>query len=61
MSWFTSWLHPDRGYKEANNVLTNAYNEGKGFQQPYNQNGQNQTNILQDLINNLTNPQKKWQ
>ena len=58
MSWLTSWLHPDRGYKEANNVLTNSYNEGKGFQQPYNQNGQNQTNILQDLINNLTNPQK---
>lgn len=58
MSWLTSWLHPERGYKEANNVLTNAYNEGKGFQQPYNQNGLNQTNILQDFINNLSNPQK---
>jgi hypothetical protein len=58
MSWLTSWLHPDRGYKDANDVLTNSYNEGKGFQQPYNQNGQNQYANLQEYINNLMHPEK---
>ncbi len=58
MSWLSSWLHPDRGYKEAQNTLTNSYNEGKGFQQPYNQNGLNQTNILQEMIDKLSHPEK---
>lgn len=58
MSWLSSWLNPDRGYKNANDVLTKFYNEGKGFQQPYNQNGQNQINTLQEMINNLSHPEK---
>lgn len=58
MSWLSSFLHPDRGYKNANDVLTNAYNEGKGFQQPYNQNGQNQASILQEMIDKLSHPEK---
>jgi hypothetical protein len=58
MSWLTSWLHPERGYKNANDVLTGYYNEGKGFQQPYNQNGQNQINTLQEMIDKLSHPEK---
>lgn len=64
MSWFSSFLHPERGYNNAIDVLKQFYNEGKGFQQPYNQNGINQGIVQTGLIDELTNPQTlrdKWE
>jgi hypothetical protein len=58
MSWLTSFLHPERGYKNAQDTLTNSYNEGKGFQQPYNENGVNQIKTLQEMIDKLSHPEK---
>lgn len=58
MSWLSSYLHPERGYQAGQDQLNNYYNQGQGFQQPYNQNGQNQTNMLNDYINSLHDPKK---
>jgi hypothetical protein len=64
MSWFSSFLHPERGYQDALKVLQNYYNEGKGYQQPYQQNGVNQGRVQTSLIDELTNPaalRDKWE
>jgi hypothetical protein len=64
MSWLSSFLHPERGYNNAIDVIKQFYNEGKGYQQPYNQNGINQGRVQTGLINELTNPQAlrdKWE
>ncbi|MFB1501507.1 hypothetical protein [Thiocapsa sp. N5-Cardenillas] len=40
MSWLSSFLHPDRGYKAAGDQMQQFYNQAQGYQQPYNQQGQ---------------------
>lgn len=56
MSWFSSFMHPERGYQGAQGELDKYYNQGQGFQQPYNQNGVNQGKNLNDAIQKLMNP-----
>jgi len=56
MSWLSSFLHPERGYQGAQGQLDKYYNEGKGFQQPYNDNGVAQGKTLTDAIQKLMNP-----
>lgn len=63
MSWLSSFLHPDRGYKSAQDELTKYYNQGQGYLQPYNQFGLNQGVNQQKYIDELTDPQTlqdKW-
>lgn len=63
MSWFSSWLHPDKGYKAGQEQLDKYYNQAQNNLQPYNQQGQDQYANLQDYIKNLMNPeelQNKW-
>jgi hypothetical protein len=56
MSWLSSFLHPEKGYQGAQGQLDKYYNQGQGFQQPYNQNGINQGKTLTDAIQQLMNP-----
>ncbi len=63
MSWLSSWLHPDRGYKKAQEQLNNYYNQAQGQSQPYNQAGQNQIDIQNQYIQSLMHPevlQDQW-
>ncbi len=63
MSWFSSFMHPEKGYKEAQKEMEKYYNEGQGYQQPYNTAGQSQIGNLQNYINTLMDPQAlqdKW-
>lgn len=63
MSWLSSFLHPERGYKAGQEQLNKYYQQAQGYQQPYNQNGINQGTNLGDLIKSLMDPQAlqdKW-
>lgn len=63
MSWFSSFLHPGRGYKAGQKELDKYYNQGQGFLNPYNQQGQAQYGNLNQMIQELMNPgalQDKW-
>jgi len=58
MSWLSSFLHPERGYEKAQEDLNKYYNEAQGYQQPYNQNGQDAYGNLKGILGNLSNPQE---
>ncbi len=70
MSWLSSFLHPEKGYQAAQNQLNNyfgqaqnLYNQGQGYIQPYNQQGQDQAGNLNSYIQSLMDPQAlqdKW-
>jgi len=63
MSWFSSWLHPGRGYADAAAQHDKYYNQAQGYQQPYNTAGQGQIGTLNKGISELTDPQTlydKW-
>ena len=70
MSWFSSFMHPGRGYDKAQEQLdkyygqsNDFYNEGKGYQQPYNQWGQDAHSSLQEMLDKLKDPaalQNEW-
>ncbi len=63
MSWLSSFLHPDRGYKAGQEQLDKYYHEGQNEMQPYNTNGQAQGLNLSEMIKNLMDPQAlqdKW-
>lgn len=58
-----SFFNPGKGYEKGQEQLDKYYNQAQGYQQPYNQNGQNQAFNLNDYIQNLMNPealQSKW-
>ena len=63
MSWLSSFLHPDRAYKGAQDQLNQGYNNAQGYQQPFMNNGVNAGGQLNTAMNNLLNPeelQNKW-
>lgn len=70
MSWLSSFLHPERGYKAGQGELDKYFNQSKdyfnqaqGALQPYNQQGLDQYGTLSDYIKNLMDPQAlqdKW-
>jgi hypothetical protein len=63
MSWLTSFIHPQKGYQAGQEQLDKYYNQAQGYQQPYNQQGQEQYGNLNDIIKNLIDPQAlqdKW-
>ncbi len=69
-SMFSSMMHPERGYKKAGDQMKkyygeskDLYNQGQGYLNPYNQNGQSQYQRLMDQANALNDPaalQAKW-
>jgi len=58
MSWFSSFLHPQKGYQAGQEQLDKYYQQGQGALQPYNQQGQDQYKNLQQYIDALMNPGK---
>lgn len=63
MSWFSSFMHPERGYDKAQKVLEQYFNQSQGYQQPYNAAGQGQIGNLQSYIDRLMHPealQDEW-
>ena len=63
MSWMTSFLSPGKGYDKGQEQLDKYYNDAQGYQQPYNQNGQDQYSNLNEFIKNMMDPQAlqdKW-
>ena len=63
MSWFSDWLHPGKGYEKGQEELEKYFNQAQGALNPYNQNGMDQYNNLNDYIKKLMNPeqlQNEW-
>jgi len=63
MSWLSNFLHPDRGYKKAQEQLDKYYAQSQGYLEPYNQYGQNAYGSINSAMNSLLNPeelQNKW-
>lgn len=63
MSWMSSFLHPDRGYKAAGDQMQQFYNQAQGYQQPYNQQGQAAGQNLNTAQQTLMDPaalQDQW-
>lgn len=57
MSWLSSFLNPGKGYDKGQEQLDKYYQQAQGYQQPYNQYGQDQYVNLNEYIKNLMNPQ----
>jgi len=63
MSWLSSFMNPQRGYDAAQGQMDNYYNQAQGYQQPYNQMGQQGGAAAQGAMQNLLNPeqmQNQW-
>jgi hypothetical protein len=63
MSWLSSFLHPEKGYDQAQGQLDKYYNQGQGYLQPYNQNGQDAYGKYSGAMDKLLNPgglQDEW-
>jgi len=63
MSWFSSFMHPGRGYDTAQKNLDQYYNQGQGYLNPYNTQGQDQYGNLNTAIGKLMDPaslQDEW-
>lgn len=60
MSWLSSFLHPERGYKKALEELQKHFNDAQGHLNPYNQNGINQSTNLTNSIDALMHPEKLY-
>lgn len=56
MSWFSSWMHPERGYKSAQEQLDKYYQEGQGYLNPYNENGKEAYGSYSGAMQKLLNP-----
>ena len=48
MSWLSSFLHPEKGYKAAQEQLDKYYQQAQGNLQPYNQNGLDTSKIRKE-------------
>jgi len=63
MSWFSSFIHPGRGYEKAQGELDKYYQQGQGYLNPYNQYGQGAYGNLSEAMKALLDPQAlqdKW-
>lgn len=63
MSWLSSFLHPERGYKSAQEQLDKYYQQAQGNLQPYNQNGMDAYTGYKGAMDKLLNPgglQDEW-
>jgi hypothetical protein len=58
-----SFFHPEKGWEEAQKELQKYFQQAMGYQQPFQQNGVNQGQILTDAQKQLMNPSEmlnKW-
>jgi hypothetical protein len=58
-----SMLHPERGYKDAEDTVNQSWGEAKGYMDPYNQAGKNALPGLQGATDKLLDPtalQGEW-
>lgn len=63
MSWFSEFLHPNQGYKDAQKELEKYFQQAQQYQQPYMQQGQEAYGGLNNAMNALLNPEElynKW-
>lgn len=63
MSWLSSFLHPSRGYKSAQEQLNNYYQQAQQYQQPFINNAQNAYGGLSEAQSKLLDPaalQAEW-
>ena len=63
MSWLSSFLHPEKSYDKAQQELQKYYNQGQGYLDPYNQNGQQTYGKYSGAMDKLLNPtalQDEW-
>ena len=58
MSWLSEFMHPGRAYGESGKAEQAGYNEGKGYRQPYMDNGVGAGNTLKEMMDKLNNPGK---
>lgn len=56
MSWFDSFLHPEKGYEAGQNELDKYYRQSQGYLQPYNQFGQNAYGDYSGAMKRLLDP-----
>jgi hypothetical protein len=59
----SNFFHPEEGYKKAQEELLKYFQQAMGYQQPFQQNGVNQGQILTDAQKQLMNPSEmlnKW-
>jgi hypothetical protein len=57
MGLFDSFLHPERGYKKAQQQFNQYYNQGQGYLNSYNQHGQEGYQNYAGAENALLNPE----
>jgi len=58
-----SFLHPEEGYKSAEEQMQKFFEQAQGFNQPFINNGQNQYDRLNNQANELNDPaalEAKW-
>lgn len=58
MSWFSSFMHPGRGYDKAQEQLDKYYQQAQAYQQPYMQRGDQAYGGLNTAMGNLLDPEK---
>jgi hypothetical protein len=54
----SGFFHPGRGYKDARKEMEEKWRQAQGFQNPYNQFGQDQAGRLNNAENSLLDPSK---
>jgi hypothetical protein len=63
MSWLSNFLHPEKGYKAAQEQLDKYFQQAQGNLQPYNQNGLDTYGKYSGAMDKLLNPtalQDEW-
>lgn len=63
INMINSFLHPENAYKKAEQANTQGWNEAKGYETPYWQQGQDQYGRINEAENNLLHPEElynKW-
>ena len=63
MSWLSEFMNPGKAYGEAGKKEQQGYDEGKGYRQPYMDNGVGAGNTLKEMMDKLKNPgalQDEW-
>lgn len=63
MSWLSSFLHPEKGYKDAQKKLEKYFQQAQQYQQPYLQHGEEAYGNLSGAMDALLNPEElysKW-
>jgi hypothetical protein len=53
---FSSFMHPEKGYKKAQEQLDKYYNQSQGYYQPYVNQGQEAYGDLNNAMKSLLNP-----